>query len=119
MSRTEVYFGRSRPGGANVSDAEFDRFVETEIATRFPSGFTLLPAQGHWREADGHVVTEPTVLLILFTDTRPDADKIEAICHAYRTRFGQEAVLKVTSRAEVEFETAATNSLSPDRRPED
>jgi hypothetical protein len=119
MSRTEVYFGRSRPGGPNVSDDEFRRFAESEIATRFPRGFTLLPAEGHWREAGGRIVTEPSMLLILFTDSRSaaDAESIEEICHAYRTQFGQEAVLKVTSRVEVEFETASTNALMPTSKP--
>ena len=106
MTRSEVYFGLSRPNGANVSDSEFQQFVNSEIATRFPDGFTVLSAEGHWREADGKVVAEPSRLLILLGSGQHDQQLVDDICRVYRDRFDQEAVLKVTSRADVQFVSA-------------
>lgn len=103
MTRSEVYFGLSRPDGTLVSADAFGTFVAAEIAPRFPDGFTILNAQGHWREADGDLVTEESRLLILFTTTPAQARAIDEICHAYRDQFGQEAVLRATSPAWVTF----------------
>lgn len=106
MTRNEVYFGLSRPAGPAVTEAEFRQFVEVEVAARFPDGFTIVPAQGHWREADGDVVAEESRLLVLYSTTRADAAEVDELCRLYRERFGQEAVLKVSSPARVEFVAA-------------
>ena len=43
--------GLSHEGGPPVSDEEWNAFVRAEIAPRFPAGFTILLAEGHWRDA--------------------------------------------------------------------
>src|SRR5262245_20410541 len=42
--RTELYFGRSIPGGGQVSDNEWEKFLADVVTPRFPDGFTILNA---------------------------------------------------------------------------
>src|SRR5262245_42688187 len=65
MVRTELYFGMTRPVGADVTDAEFEAFMEEIVAPRFPAGHTVMLAQGRWREETGVSRKEPTRVLVI------------------------------------------------------
>jgi hypothetical protein len=100
----ELFFGRSIAGGGSVSDADFARFVDDEVAPRFPAGFTLWDAKGAWRTPDGKPVRERSkVLFIVLGGTPGEAAKLNAIRSAYETRFHQESVLLVEQKACVGF----------------
>lgn len=92
--QSTLYFGLSRPAGPDITDAEFEGFVEREIAPRFPQGFTLLDASGRWKGG-----REPSRMLIVVHADAPDAARLlQEIAARYRTQFGQEAVLQVDAR---------------------
>ena len=55
MTRTVLYFGRSRPGGT-VSDVEWRQFVAEIIVPRLPQGFTVSAALGYWTDQAGHAL---------------------------------------------------------------
>jgi hypothetical protein len=96
-ARTELFFGTDRPGGA-VSDQEFHAFTDAEITPRFPDGLTLLPGTGQFRGADGKLVAERSMVLILLYPVRAESDsgaKIEQIRELYKKKFSQESVLRV------------------------
>ncbi|MCY1222538.1 hypothetical protein D9M68_527780 [compost metagenome] len=99
-----IYFGMARPGGT-VSEAEWDAFVQDSVVPRFPDGFTVWPASGHWRGADGKAVSEATRVLSLVhaPDERSEA-AARAIASDYKARFRQEAVLRVRSHACMSFQ---------------
>jgi hypothetical protein len=104
MVRTELYFGRSQTDGGQVSDQQWEQFIEEEVTPRFPDGYTVVDGSGHWRLASGATTRESSKLLILIHSAGPDADaKIEDIRAAYRDRFKQESVLRSDERARVEF----------------
>src|SRR5262245_49938428 len=65
-NRTELYLGMSTPDGATVSDAEFQRFVDTQVTTRFPEGFTIVAASGQFKDARGAIVRENARVLVVF-----------------------------------------------------
>lgn len=98
-----IYFGMAKPGGT-VSEAEWDAFVQGSVAPRFPDGFTVWPASGQWRDADGKSVSEATRVLSLVhaPDQRSEA-AVRAIASEYKTRFRQEAVLRVRSHVCMSF----------------
>lgn len=98
-----LYFGMARPGGA-VSDAEWDAFVQASVAPRFADGFTVWRASGQWRGMDGKVISEATRVLSLVhaPDDRSEA-AARAIASEYKTRFQQEAVLRVRSHVCLSF----------------
>ena len=96
--RTELYFGMSRKGGADISEAEFQGFVDEVVTPRFPSGLTILDARGQWREDDSTLAKERSKVLVLIyprSERRSANTKIEEIRAAYKSRFTQQSVLRV------------------------
>jgi uncharacterized protein DUF3574 len=103
--RTELYFGRSRPGGALVSDSEWSDFLASVVTPRFPDGFTVIHAVGQYRDKNGKVAAEPSaVLIILYSrkDRTKSRTKIEEIRAAYVKRFDQESVLRMDLKNSVD-----------------
>ena len=95
FSRTELFFGLSRPGGI-VSEEEFKTFVDLHVTPRFPDGLTLLSGIGQFRDASNAILVEGSKLLILLYPRRDrDANaKIEQIRLDYRLAFQQQSVLR-------------------------
>lgn len=102
--RTELYFGRDRPGG-EVTEEEFAHFVDVEVTKRFPDGLTLLSGLGQFQDEAGTVVKEKSkVLILLYPLTNHHADRdIEDIRAAYKTQFQQSSVLRVDTLNQVSF----------------
>lgn len=95
-----LYFGRSIPGGGEVSDAQWTMFVEEVITPRFPDGFSIFHADGAWKGDDGRTVSEKSIVFEVTHPRDPATDrKIEEIAKAYRDRFHQEAVLQLRTPA--------------------
>jgi hypothetical protein len=103
--RTELYFGSNKPDGTVVTEQEFKQFLDTEITPRFPDGLTLLTGFGQFRNSQGVIVQERSmVLILLYPLQRSDANqKIEEIRSRYKEMFQQESVLRVDSLAKVSF----------------
>ncbi|MGH9819220.1 MAG: DUF3574 domain-containing protein [Pyrinomonadaceae bacterium] len=96
--RTELYFGRSIPGGGLVTDEEWEQFLAEVVTPRFPDGFTILKGLGQYREKSGKVISEATEVLVFLYSRRTKAQsraKIEEVRAAYIKRFKQESVLRV------------------------
>ena len=104
LVRSELYFGRLRPDGTVVSDAEWGTFVTEEITPRFPDGFTVFDALGQYRGRDGQIVSEPTKVLLIVHG--PDArlrGSVQELRDLYRRLFQQESVLLIESPAHAGF----------------
>ncbi len=99
-----LFFGLSIPGGGEVTEEEWRAFVRDEVTPRFPDGMTLWRAEGQWRERDGTIVREPVLVIEIVHrhDLRLD-EEINEIAEAYKQRFRQEAVMRVTTPARMEF----------------
>ena len=103
--RTELYFGRSIPGGGMVSEEEWAHFLAEEVTPKFPGGFAVLKGQGQYREKTGKIISEPSQILIFLypAKTRKTSRaKIDEIRAAYIKKFNQESVLRVDFRKTVE-----------------
>lgn len=99
-----LFCGRTIPGGGVVSDEEWAGFVRDVVTPRFPQGFTVFRADGQWRERDGTTAREPVMVIeILHPLSREHELKINEIAEEYRQRFHQEAVLRVTMPARMDF----------------
>jgi hypothetical protein len=98
-----LYFGTARPGGV-VSAAEWSAFLREEVTPRFPSGFTAWDAAGQWQSARGSIDREDSrvVSIVHPAGARPD-ESVRAIVAAYKARFAQEAVLRVTTNTCVSY----------------
>ena len=96
--RTELYFGRNKPDGTEVSRKEFDKFLSGFVTERFPDGLTVLKGNGQFLNSEGDVERERSVVLILLysvTARNEKSIKIEEIREEYKTRFRQQSVLRV------------------------
>jgi hypothetical protein len=104
LVRSELHFGRRRPDGRIVSDAEWRAFVADHVTPRFPDGFTVLDAAGQWRERTGLVISEPTkVLVIVHEPVAQPVAAIQELRAVYKRLFDQESVLLVAVPARVGF----------------
>lgn len=105
--RVELYFGFDRKGSDPVSENEWKEFLETEVTPRFPDGFSVLKALGHYRGRDGTIVTEESRIILLFfpkSDRKKNEAPIEAIRAAYKSKFNQESVLRLDFVKAVDIE---------------
>ena len=104
FARTDLFFGRARPGGA-VTEAQFRSFVDEQVTPRFPDGLTLLTGIGQFRDAGGATLVEgANVLILLYPHGSARADRqIDAIRNDYRRRFEQQSVLRADSVSCVSF----------------
>jgi hypothetical protein len=95
VTRTELFFGLRKPNGAEVNNAEFQRFLDREITPRFPDGFTVISGQGQFKDARGAILQERSKLLILLYPIAATSNQqIEQIRKAYITAFQQQSVLR-------------------------
>jgi hypothetical protein len=94
MVVVEMLFGRKIGDRIAVSEAAFSRFVDREIATRFPDGLTVLSTDGRWRDTKRKVVIrEPGKMVMLAVPDEPKTQEhIDAIVAAYKARFRQQSV---------------------------
>jgi hypothetical protein len=101
----QLYFGRGLAGGGEVSEEAWAAFVARELGTRFPDGFTVVDAQGQWRDpASGAVSRERTKLVQIAAPASDEtAGRLEAVRAAYREAFGQSSVGLVTAPACADF----------------
>ncbi len=96
MTRVEFFMGGNvgEPGG--VPDAEWQRFLETEVTPRFPDGFSVADIYGQWRNAMGAAEAERSKnLIVILNDVPAYATRITSLRAAYRARFRQQSVLLV------------------------
>jgi len=102
--RTELVFGLSRHAAPDVSEAEFKRFVDEQIAPRFPEGLTIVTGNGRFKDARGTIVQETSkVLVVLYQFADERSRQIEAIRSAYRAQFQQQSVLRIDEMQCVSF----------------
>jgi hypothetical protein len=105
--RTELYFSVGSIDGkdAAVSPARWREFLDQEVTSRFPDGFSVLDAYGQWRDKGAK---EPErlstkVIVILHENNAKNGASIEAIRLAYKRVTGDLSVLRLSQPAEVSF----------------
>ena len=101
----ELMFGRKIGERIGVSNTAWARFVDREITPRFPNGFTVIDAQGQWRDTDHNkVMREPSKLVqIVLAGTDEDQQRLGEIAAAYKARFRQQSVGIIVRPACVAF----------------
>jgi Protein of unknown function (DUF3574) len=89
----DLYFGRDKQGGGEVSEAEWASFLSDTVTPRFPDGLSVLNVEGQARESSGRIVRERTKLLVVVVfDAPAHQGRIREIVQAYNGRFGQHGV---------------------------
>ena len=96
--RTELYFGRNKSDGTEVSRKAFDDFLAGFVTERFPDGLTVLKGRGQFLNSKGDVERERSFVLILLYPVNARYEKhvkIEEIRSEYIKRFLQQSVMRV------------------------
>lgn len=102
--RTELFFGLSRSNGPDITEEEFQRFVDTKVTPRFPDGLTLINAKGQFKDSVGTIIQEGSKLLILLYPFNKESSKaVEQIRTDYKNEFQQQSVLRVDEQSCVSF----------------
>jgi hypothetical protein len=105
LVRDVVYFGRNRPAGGTVSEADWQAFLDEVVTPRFPAGLTVVAARGQWRGREGAVEREQAEVLTVFhPDDAAARRAVMEIATEYKRRFQQEAVLRERAPACTRFE---------------
>jgi hypothetical protein len=92
----DLYFGRERERGGEVSEAQWAAFLNEEVTPRFPDGLSVLDVRGQYRNPAGAIERERTKLLVVVVfDAPAHAAKVQAVVEAYRRRYGQHSVFRV------------------------
>lgn len=98
-----LYFGTQMPSG-HVTQEEWVQFLAEVVTPHFPEGLSSWSASGQWRSASGQIVREPSyVVSLIHPDDSTAHRAIQEITVAYKTRFQQEAVLRVSSSTCMSF----------------
>jgi hypothetical protein len=91
----DLYFGRDKPGGGEVSEAEWAAFVAEVVTPRFPDGLSVLNVEGQHRDPAGRIIRERTKLLVVVVfDAPAHQARVGEIVAAYNRRFGQHGVFR-------------------------
>ena len=94
-----LYFGTAKPNGV-VTPEEWAAFLATSVTPRFPAGLTVWQGSGQWRNESGDVVREGSfVLNLVHPDDQSSETAVHALAAEYKSRFNQDAVLRVKSHA--------------------
>ena len=98
-----IFCGLERDGVV-IPETEIAAFIADVVETRFPEGFTMWRAEGHWRGGTGDDGKEPTLVIEIVHPYGASYErKVREIAEEYKRRFDQLSVLRVTTPAILEF----------------
>ena len=94
MLAYELFFGRTVPNRADVSDPEWTAFIEDSVTPALPDGFTVFDARGAWYSTRaGRTIHQTSkVILVALPDTPASLDAVNRVRSAYKSRFNQQLV---------------------------
>ncbi|WP_438000525.1 DUF3574 domain-containing protein [Sorangium sp. So ce185] len=104
MIRTELFFGMDRFDAPDVTQEEWQQFVDTVVTPRFRDGLTQFDVDGQYLATTEELIREDSRLIMLLHDgSQAASDSIEAIREEYKARFDQESVLRIDEPVCVDF----------------
>lgn len=104
MTKTELFFGLSKPGGQIISTKDWQAFADTVIAKIFTEGSTVIDVRGQWLGQDGKLVSESSKMLIVISTLSSERSKqIDLVREKYKKYFQQQSVMRVDKAVRVEF----------------
>ena len=105
--RTELYFSVGSIEGKEgvVGPTRWREFLDQEVTTRFPDGFTVFDAYGQWKDHDAKVPERlATKVIVILHESGPKRENdIKAIRLAYKRITGDLSVLRLSQPAQVSF----------------
>lgn len=104
LRTAKLFFGQRSEGRPWVSETQFRKFVDEELTSRFPDGLTVLEGGDRWKgEKDNQIRKSAKVVLIVLPKDGDPQPRLEAVREAYKARFSEDSVLRVTGPTCVAF----------------
>jgi hypothetical protein len=104
FARTELLFGLSRANAPDVTEEEFQRFIDQQVTPRFPEGLTLLAGNGQFQDSTGNIIQERAkVLILLYPFSKERSALVDEVRAQYKSAFQQESVLRTDEHSCVSF----------------
>jgi len=92
-----LYFGTIKPRGM-VSAEDWRSFLTEVVTPRFPQGLSVWSAYGQWKADAGPIISEDSyVLNVTHPGGLAQNQALDQIAGAYKAKFQQEAVLRVST----------------------
>lgn len=90
----ELFFGRSVPGQGEISERDWNVFVDRVVVPAMPAGFTVYDATGAWMNPKmSKTIRESTkVLQVAMPDTPESMAAIQLVRDRYQVEFRQQLV---------------------------
>ena len=100
-----LYFGRSIPGRAELTEAEWQAFMDDTVTPDLPGGYTVMNADGVWMSPRSRrTIAEHTkVLVVARPDVRDSWAAINQVRSAYQAKYHQQLVGLIASRGCADF----------------
>lgn len=89
-----LFFGKSIPGRGELTDKEWQAFLDKVITANLPNGYTVVDATGAWMNPiTSKTIHEGTKMLVVALPDTPDSlAPIGRIRNAYQEQFRQQRV---------------------------
>ncbi len=96
----DLFFGRAIAGRPDLTEAEWQGFVNDTVSVNLPDGYTVVDGSGAWTNPRSHAtVREATrIILVALPDRVDSVSAVERIRAAYDVRFHQQSVGMVVTR---------------------
>jgi len=96
LIQVDLFFGRDISGVGEVSEQQFQSFVDNIITPLFPDGLTVFDTNGQFQDSNGAIIEEKSqVVSLILEDTETNETAINEIVNEYIEQFQQESVLIV------------------------
>ena len=114
---TEIFFGRNTTGGGEVSEEDFNKFLEDVVTREFPAGLTVFDSYGQMKDDTGTIQKQATkVVFLVYEKSAENDEAIKRVIDSYREMFDQPQVMRTTTPIDVEFfQIGTTASAKPAR----
>lgn len=119
LIQEDLYFGRNIGTTGQVTETEFQQFLNQIITPLFPDGLTVYDAKGQFSDSTNTQIREPSkVVSLLYEDSLTNQQSINQIIDAYKNQFQQDSVLRVANRDITVSFDPADDSIENDPTPE-
>jgi hypothetical protein len=104
LRTVQLFFGQRSEGRPWVPEPQFRKFVNEELTTRFPDGLTVLEGGDRWKGDENRQIREAAKVVLIVLPKDGDAQpKLAAVRKAYKARFSQDSVMRMTAPSCVSF----------------
>jgi hypothetical protein len=96
LIQVDLFFGRDISGVGEVTEQQFQSFLDDVVTPLFPAGLTVFDANGQFQDDSGAVIEESSkVVNLIVEDTETNEAAINDLVTEYIEQFQQESVLIV------------------------